>query len=161
MRSAPLLLILVAGCAGPFLESKPSAPRGGVALIFCGSSDSSPDSVLKSMEPPTRLPPEVSGGELEPPEELRVCLKLENKARAVARLDRSMLELKCPREKQSWAPDKDDQEIIVHPGEAREFHVNFHYSPLPSGEEVAVRFERALTVGGKPVNLPPLVLRKR
>lgn len=158
---ALVLILLIAGCAGPFQQSKPSAPQGGVALSYCGSSDSSPESIVKAMEPPTRLPPEVSGGELEPPEELRVCLKLENQSSQVARLDRTLVMLKCPREKQNWQPDRDDQEIIAHPGETRELHVNFHYTALPRGEEVSLTFERALTVGGKPLSLPPLVLRKR
>ena len=50
--------------------------------------------------------------------------------------------------------------MIAHPGETKELHVSFHYSPLPSGEDVTVSFEHAVTVGGKPVKLRPLALRK-
>ena len=53
------------------------------------------------------------------------------------------------------------QEVITHPGESKEFHVIFHYSQLPSGEDVSLKLDRALKVGDKLVKLPPIALRKR
>ena len=77
---------------------------------------------------------------------LSVCLRLENHGSEVARLDRSDLELHAPHETDSWEPDSDDQEVIAHAGETRELHVAFQYSPLPSGEDVELVLDKALTV---------------
>jgi hypothetical protein len=156
-------LLLLAGCAAPFVEVKPHpVAAGGVNVTFCGSADVSPDTVMKTMEPPSSLPSEVGGGGgLEPPKDLRVCLRVENRGRAPARLDRGAVTLKCPREKQPWVPDSDDQEVIVHAGESREAHVFFHYSPLVAGEDVAVILDAALKVGEARARLPPIVLRKK
>jgi hypothetical protein len=149
------------GCAPPFAEVKPSAPRGGVALVYCGSAATSPESVMKALEPPSDLPPEVGGGGgVSAQKELRVCLRLLNRGAEVVRLDRSYVTLRCPGETDDWAPDRDDQLVIAHPGETRELHVAFRYSPLVHGEEVTLLFDRALTVGGKPARLGPVVLRK-
>jgi hypothetical protein len=57
-------------------------------------------------------------------------------------------------------PDADAEELLVRPGESRELHVRFRYSPLAPGEDVEVAFERALSVAGRPLKLGPLALRK-
>ncbi|MGZ3408431.1 MAG: hypothetical protein ACXVAN_18400 [Polyangia bacterium] len=160
MRRASLLLLSLSlvGCGAPFAEVKPSAPQRGVALVYCGSAATSAESVMKSMEPPTG-----PSGESGMPEqkELRVCLKLENKGDKVAKLDRSDLELRCPHETDSWSEDHDDVEVIAHPGETRELHVSFRYSPLVHGEDVELLLDKALTVGGARVKLAPIVLRRQ
>jgi hypothetical protein len=38
--------------------------------------------------------------------------------------------------------------------------VSFRYTPLVHGEDVQVILANALTVGGKPVKLSPILLRK-
>jgi hypothetical protein len=151
------ILILCAGCAGPFTEVHPSTPSSGVAITYCGSSATSTESVLQAMEPPAGRP----DMQLRPPKELHVCLRLSNAGKQPARLNRSYVQLRCPREKQEWVPDSDDDVVIVHPGEARELHVGFHYSPLDAGEEVAVTFDGAVSAGGRPLKLAPIVLRKQ
>jgi hypothetical protein len=151
------VLIVCAGCAGPFTEVHPSAPSGGVAIAYCGSSATSTESVLKAMEPPAGAP----DMQLEPPKELHVCLRLSNSGKQPARLNRSYVQLRCPREKQEYVPDSDDDLVIAHPGETRELHVGFHYSPLVAGEDVAVTFDGAVTAGGRPLKLAPIVLRKK
>jgi hypothetical protein len=152
------VLILLVACAGPF-KATGASQASGVEVRFCGSSGSLGG--LRKMEPPSDLPSEVGGsGGLEPPQEVRLCLELENHGPDTARLDRSYLQLKCPSEKQPWVPDSDDQEVIAHAGESRKLHVGFHYSPLPSGEDVKLLFDNALTVGGRRAKLPPLPLRR-
>ncbi|MCU1278645.1 MAG: hypothetical protein JWM53_2191 [bacterium] len=158
MRRAWLLLVLVGGCGAPFTEVKPSAPHGGVALVYCGSASTSAESVMKSLEPPTG---QVGESSMPEQKELRVCLRLENKGDKVAKVDRSDFELRCPHETDSWAEDHDDVEVIAHPGETRELHVSFRYSPLVHGEDVQVMLDKALTVGGARVKLAPIVLRRQ
>ncbi len=147
----------VGGCAAPFDLVKPSEPRAGVALVYCGSAATSPESVMKSMEPPTGP---VGQSSLPEEKELRVCLRLENHGREPARLTRSDIGLKTPHESDSPAADSDDDLVIAHPGESRELHVSFRYSPLVHGEDVQVVLANAVTVGGHAVKLPPLLLRK-
>jgi hypothetical protein len=156
------LLVLLFACAGPFSAApSASAQAAGVTVSFCGSSKVTAERVLRTMEPPSDLPSEVGGsGGLEPPEEASFCLKVENRGTQTVRVDRSYLVLKCPREKQPWVPDKDDQEVIVHAGESKQLQVVFHYSPMPSGEDVAVILEGAVSAGGRRLKLPPLPLRK-
>ena len=153
-----LVALAVAGCGAPFAEVKPSAPQAGVALVYCGSAATSPESVLKSLEPPVG---EAGGDGLSAQKELRVCLRLENHGEKVARLDRGDIRLRCPHETDDWSQDRDDEEVIAHPGETKELHVAFRYSPLPAGEDVAVIFDGAVTIGGHAAKLPPLLLRKR
>ncbi len=153
-----LVLLAAVGCGAPFAEVEPSAPRAGVGLVYCGSSAVSAESIMKAMEPPTG---QTGAGGMPEQKELRVCLRLENHGAAVARLTRSDVVLHCPHETDSAEPDHDDDEVIAHPGETRELHVTFRYSPLPSGEDVTLRFDGALTVGGKPLKPAPLALRKR
>ena len=158
MRPAWLVLALV-GCGAPFAEVKPSAPKSGVALVYCGSAATSAESVMKSMEPPTGPVGESSG--MSEQKELRVCLRLENRGDQVAKVDRSDFELRCPHETDSWSQDRDDVEVIAHPGETRELHVSFRYSPLVHGEDVQLILDKALTVGGARVKLSPIVLRRQ
>jgi hypothetical protein len=153
-----LVLLALAGCGAPFSEVKPSAPDRGVALVYCGSSATSAASVLKAMEPPVG---QTGENGLPEQKELRVCLRLENQGDAVARLDRSEITLRCPHERDDWTQDRDDEEVIAHPGEQKELHVGFRYSPLTSGEDVALVFDGAVTIGGHAAKLPPLLLRKR
>jgi hypothetical protein len=161
-RVAAVALVAVGalgGCAAPFDEVKPSKPEGGVALVYCGSAATSPESVMKSLEPPTG---QVSEGTSSMPEEkeLRVCLHLENHGSAPARVERSNFRLKCPGEVDTPSSDHDDDLVIAQPGETRELHVSFRYSPLVHGEDVQLLLDRALTVGGHAVKLPPMTLRK-
>jgi hypothetical protein len=146
------------GCAAPFNELKPSEPRGGVAVVYCGSAATSPESVLKAMEPPTGPTGESSMPE---DKELRVCLRLENHGSDKARFVRSDVSLRTPHENTQPAADSDDDLVIALPGETRELHVSFRYSPLVHGEDVEVILASALSVGGKPLKLPPIVLRKQ
>jgi hypothetical protein len=155
------VVVVAAGCGAPFEAVRPSATAQGVTVRYCGSSDVSPDAVVRAMEPPSSLTPEVGGSPLPGPEELRVCLRLENRGTQPARVDRSYLQLRAPREKQSWVPDSDDQEVIAHPGQTRELHVTFHYTPLVAGEDVSLVLDDAVTVGGRAAHLPPVLLRKR
>jgi hypothetical protein len=157
-RLATVLLVAAVGCGAPFAEIKPSEPKSGVAVVYCGSAAASTASILKAMEPPVG---QSGGGGMEEQKLLSVCLHLENHGSEVARLDRSDLELHTPHETDSWEPDSDDQEVIAHPGETKELHVAFRYSPLPSGEDVELLLDKALTVGGKRLKLPPIGLRRR
>jgi hypothetical protein len=160
MRWAALLLL--AGCAAPFDAVNATSRHGGVTLRYCGAAATSSESVMKSLEPPTNVPPEVGGNNpISEQKELRVCVKLENKGSEPVRVDRSNVLLKCPHETDDWAGDRDDVEVIAHPGETREFHVGFRYAPVVHGEDVAVVFDRAVKIGGKPARVPPIVLRKR
>jgi hypothetical protein len=149
-------VVALAGCGAPFNEVKPSEAQGGVAIVYCGSAATSAQSVINSLEPPVGQ----GGGDNEV-KELNLCLRLENHGSDTARVDRTMVMLKCPRETDEPQADRDEQEVITHPGESKEFHVIFHYTQLPGGEDVRVLFDRALKVGDKPVKLPPLGLRKR
>lgn len=152
------LFLLLAACGAPFSAVRPASQASGVSVSFCGASKINS---LRRFEPPSDLPTEVGGsGGLEPPQEVSFCLLITNRGAATARFDRGDLELKCPSEKQQWVPDKDDQEVIVRAGESKELHVGFHYSPLQSGEDVTLLFEKALTISGRFVRLPPLPLRK-
>jgi hypothetical protein len=157
MRRALVGLVLV-GCAAPFAEVKPSEPRAGVAVVYCGSAATSPESVMKAMEPPTGPTGESSMPE---DKELRVCLRVENHGGDKARFVRSDVSLRTPHENTQPAADHDDDLVIALPGETRELHVSFRYSPLVHGEDVQVILANALTVGGKPLKLPPIVLRKQ
>jgi hypothetical protein len=150
-------LLLAAGCAAPFTEVKPSAPVGAVGVVYCGSSMISPQTLVQMMEPPVGSPDQ----QIDPPKELRVCLKLSNTGGKPARLDRSHVTLRCPHEKQTWVPDRDDEIVIAHPGETRELYVTFHYSPLVAGEDVAVVLENAITVADRAAKLPAITLRKK
>ena len=152
------LALAVVGCGAPFAEVKPSAPKSGVALVYCGSAATSAESVLKAMEPPTGPVGESSMPEQK---ELRVCLRLENRGDQVARVDRSDFELRCPHETDSWSPDSDEQLVIAQPGETRELHVSFRYSPLVHGEDAQIVLDKALTVGGRAVKLAPISLRRQ
>jgi hypothetical protein len=69
--------------------------------------------------------------------------------------------LRTPHENTQPAADSDDDLVIALPGETRELHVSFRYSPLVHGEDVEVILASALSVGGKPLKLPPIVLRKQ
>jgi hypothetical protein len=155
-------LLAALGCAAPFDAVKPSAEKGGVTLAYCGASATSTESVMKSLEPPTNVPAEVGGNNpISDQKELRVCVRLTNKGSQPVRIDRSNILLKCPHETDDWSGDRDDLEVIAHPGETREFHVGFRYSPLVHGEDVEVVFDRAVKIGNQPARLPPIVLRKR
>ncbi len=151
-------VVALAGCGAPFNEVKPSQAQGGVSIVYCGSSATSAQSVMASLEPPVGQ----GGGDAMPEQkELNVCLRLENHGSDTARLDRTAIMLKCPRETDEPQADRDDQEVITHPGEEKELHVIFHYTQLPSGEDVSLKLDRALKVGDKLVKLPPIALRKR
>jgi hypothetical protein len=113
---------------------------------------------MNAMEPPTGPTGQSS---LPEEKELRVCLKLENHGSDKARVVRSDFGLKTPHENTQPAGDHDDDLVIALPGETRELHVSFRYSPLVHGEEVQVILANALTVGGHAVKLPPIVLRKQ
>jgi len=151
-------LAVALGCAAPFNAVTPSTSAGGVSVVYCGSASTSAQSVINSMEPPVGQ----SGGDNSMPEikELNVCLRLENKGSQVARLDRTSVMLHCPRETDDPQADRDDAEVIAHPGESKELHIIFHYTKLPGGEDVSLRFDRALKVGDKLVKPPPIALRK-
>ncbi len=151
-------MLAVVGCGAPFAEVKPSAPKSGVAIVYCGSAATSAESVMKSLEPPTG---QLGDSSISEQKELRVCLRLENHGDQVAKVDRSDFELHCPHETDSWSEDHDDVEVIAHPGETREMHVSFRYSPLVHGEDVQLILDKALTVGGARVKLQPIVLRRQ
>ncbi len=156
------VLIFLAACAGPFGDLGKSSKSGSITASSCGSTKITAEKILANAEPPSSLPTEVGGsGGLEPPEEAQLCVLLENHSDKTVRVDRSYLQLKCPREKQPWIPDSDDQEVIVHGGESKKLYVSFHYSPMPSGEDVQILFERAVKLDGKALSLPPLPLRKK
>jgi hypothetical protein len=146
------------GCAPPFDLVKPSEARGGVALVYCGSSAASPESVMKSMEPPTGP---VGQSSLPEDKELRVCLRVENHGSEAVRVTRSDFELKTPHERDSPSADSDDDLVIAQPGEVRELHVSFRYSPLVHGEDVQLLSANAVTIGGHPAKFAPMTLRKR
>src|SRR5262249_60849479 len=98
----------------------------------------STQSVINSMEPPVG---QAGGGDEALPEikELNVCLRLENHGSETARLDRTMVILKCPRETDDPPADRDDHEGIALPRESNELHVIFKYTKLPDGEDVKRR----------------------
>jgi hypothetical protein len=159
MRLVAVALLVAAGlgCAAPFDLVKPSEGHGGVALVYCGSAATSPESVMNAMEPPTGPTGQSS---LPEEKELRVCMRLENHGTEKARVTRSDFGLKTPHESTQPAADHDDDIVIALPGETRELHVSFRYMPLVHGEDAQVILANALTVGGKPVKLPPILLRK-
>ena len=54
------LVILLLGCAGPFAATRPEASRAeGVSISFCGSSQITAEKVLRTLEPPSDLPPDL------------------------------------------------------------------------------------------------------
>jgi len=146
------------GCAAPFDLVKQPEAHGGVALVYCGSSATSAESVMKSMEPPTGP---VGRSSLPEDKELRVCLRLENHGSEVVRVTRSDFGLKTPHESDSPSADSDDDLVIAHPGETRELHVSFRYSPLVHGEDVQLVLANAVTIGGHAAKFAPMTLRKR
>ena len=156
--AAGTVLAAAFGCAAPFNLVKPSEARGGVAVVYCGSAATSPESVMNAMEPPTGPTGQSS---LPEEKELRVCLRLENRGGDKARFTRSDVGLKTPHESTQPAADHDEDLVIALPGETRELHVSFRYSPLVHGEEVQVILANAVTVGGRAVKLPPIVLVKQ
>ena len=156
--AASALALAAFGCGAPFSEVKASEARDGVSIAYCGSSATSAQSVMNSLEPPVGQAGADNG--MPAIKELNVCLRLENHGSDTARLDRTSVMLKCPRETDEPQADRDDQEVITHPGESKELHIIFHYTQLPSGEDVRLVFDRALKIGDKPVKLPPLGLRK-
>ena len=156
--AAAVMLAAAFGCAAPFNLIKASEARGGVAVVYCGSAATSPESVMNAMEPPTGPTGQSS---LPEEKELRVCLRLENHGGDKARFVRSDVTLKTPHENTQPAADHDDDLVIALPGETRELHVSFRYSPLVHGEEVQVILANALTVGGHALKLPPIVLGKQ
>jgi hypothetical protein len=153
--------VVCAGCAAPFTVVKASASGEGVTVTQCGTSATSTRSVMKSLDPPSAVEAELHGGYLEPPKELNVCIKLDNKSGKPARFDRAVVQLKHPREREDWVADADDQVVVVQPGGSREVRLSFHYGPMDAGEEVSILFSRALSIGGKPVKLDSIVFRKK
>lgn len=151
------LLMLLAGCAAPFVEARPSAPHDGVSVTWCGAQKTSPGSVMRSLDPPTGR----SDERVEPPKELRVCLRVANGASKPLRFDRARVELKCPRERREAISDADDQTVTLAAGQTRDIYVGFTYTGLETGEEVQVVLDHALTLGGKDLRLAPLVLRHK
>ena len=158
VATAGAMLAAAIGCAAPFNLVKPSEARGGVAVAYCGAAATSPESVMNAMEPPTGPTGQSSMPE---EKELRVCLRLENHGSDKARFTRSDVALKTPHENTQPAADHDDDLVIALPGETRELHVSFRYSPLVHGEEVQVVLANALSVGGHALKLPPIVLVKQ
>jgi hypothetical protein len=159
-----IAIVLVCGCAAPFGEARPGviSKAGGASLSFCGSTKVTAQRVLDNMEPPSSLPTEVGGsGGIEPPEQARFCVKLENRGSQTIRVDRSYLALKCPREKQPWIPDSDDRDVIVHGGETKQLYVSFQYSPMSAGEDVSLLFDGAVAAEGRPLKIAPLPLRRK
>lgn len=47
----------------------------------------------------------------------------------------------------------------LEPGDGRQVNVRFDLSGIRAGEVVRILFQSALRVGGRPVSLPPIVLR--
>ncbi len=152
------LVAAAPGCAAPFDLVKPSEAHGAVALVYCGSAATSPESVMKSMEPPTGP---VGQSSMPEDKELRVCLRVENHGSDKVRVTRSDIGLKTPHESTAPAADSDDDLVIALPGETRELHVSFRYSPLVHGEDVQVILANAVTIGNRPAKFSPLTLRKR
>jgi len=155
------LVVAVAGCAAPFAEVRVRAALNGVEVAYCGGQSSLPGSVLRSMEPPSAVESELHGGMLAPSKELRACVRIVNHAARQVQLDRSLVELKCPRERQNWVPDSDDQRVRVPAGESRQLWVGFHYNPIEAGEQVELVLDRALTLDGRPLKVQTLVLRRK
>src|SRR4051812_24974211 len=108
--AAAAVLAAAFGCAAPFNEIKASEPRGGVAVVYCGSAATSPESVLAAMEPPTGQTGESSMPEQK---ELRVCLRVENHGGDKARFLRSDVSLRTPHENTQPAADHDDDLVIA------------------------------------------------
>jgi len=160
MRLVAVALLVAAGlgCAAPFDLVKPSEGHGGVALVYCGSAATSPESVMNAMEPPTGPTGQSS---LPEEKELRVCMRLENHGTEKARVTRSDFGLKTPHESTQPAADHDDDIVIALPGETRELHVSFRYSPLVHGEDVQLLLANAVTIGGHAAKFAPMTLRKR
>jgi hypothetical protein len=152
--------LLAMSCAGPFAAVTPRVEASAVELIYCGSSTVSAESVMKSLEPPTGPTGSSDSGMLPAQEEVSVCLDFVNRGKKQARIHRSAVKLRCPRETDDWSPDHDDQEVIAQPNEKRRLHVTFPYSPLPRGEDVELLFDSAVTVGGHAVKVAPLKLRR-
>jgi hypothetical protein len=119
-----------------------------VAIKYCGSTGASVASVIAAMDNPGN----VDNGPLPAQRELTVCFQAENKGSKPVKVDRSHIRLKCPRERDEWQPDRDDEVVTLHPGGAAKLHVTFRYSPVQKGEQVAVQFDD--------LRVPPIVLRK-
>jgi hypothetical protein len=155
-----LLPLLMVSCAGPFAALSPRVESSGVALVYCGSSSASTQTVMSSLEPPTGPTDSSSSGLLPARKEANICLDVVNRGTKQVRLNRGAVRLRCPNETDDWSPDRDDQEVIAQPNETRRLHVAFHYSPLPHGEDAELLFDKAVTVGGHPVKVGPLKLRR-
>jgi hypothetical protein len=66
-----------------------------------------------------------------------------NNTKRSVRIDRSHAHLRAPRERQEPIPDRDPEVFVLDPGEARRFHVRFHYSPISPGERLTVELDDA------------------
>ena len=155
-----LLPLLAVSCAGPFAALAPRVESGAVAIVYCGSSTVSADSVMQSLEPPTGPTGSSESGLLPAQTLASVCLELVKHGGKQARINRGAVRLRCPAETDSWSPDSEDREVIVQPNEKRRLHVAFRYSPLPRGEDVELAFDGAVTIAGRQVKLAPLKLRR-
>jgi hypothetical protein len=115
---------------------------------------------MKSLEPPVGPTGSSDSGFLPLQKNASICLDFVNHASKQARLNRGAVRLRCPHETDDWQTDRDDQEVIAQPNETRRLHVSFMVSPLPHGEDVALVFDGAVTVGGHAVKVAPLKLRQ-
>jgi hypothetical protein len=159
MRALFVVTLMVTGCAPAFQEIDPGEKRAGdLVLQSCGASTVTTSGVIKAMDEPPVGP--GSGDEVKPTP-VRVCLTLTNRGSKPAKVDRSHVRLDTPHGKLSWIPDKDDEVFVVPPGEHKSFDVDFETTMLLKGEDVKVRVDDAITVGGHSAGLPPITLRRR
>jgi hypothetical protein len=148
----------VGGCAAPFEEVRAGGATGKVAVASCGVRTGSTGSVVRAMDGP---PSEIEGRSTAPSTEFTVCVKLDNQGGQPIKVDRSHLHLKTPRARDTWVPDAADEVFVVPPGTAKRFDITFKPAPLLAGEDVSVLFDGAIYADGRPMSLPPIVLRKK
>jgi hypothetical protein len=155
-----LPLLLLSACASPFLEVSTQRGTSPVTASYCGSTTVRAASVIAAMDGP---PLGETGSGIEPPKELEVCVRIDNRGNRPVKVDRSRFHLRSDKhDTEGWVQDRDDARFVVPPGESRKTHVAFHYSPnLLSGEEVRVDFDEVIGELDHPLRVPPIVLRRK
>jgi hypothetical protein len=152
-------LFTMVGCAAPFTAVRPESRAGAIVVSYCGSSSYRAETVIAVMDGP---PSGETGSTSGPPREATLCVQLANGGARAVLVNRNFVRLRGRSESYGITADRDDDHFMVPGGTTRKFKMTFQYgSTLLSGEDAELRFEDALSVDGRPIALPSLVLRRR
>lgn len=79
-----------------------------------------------------------------------------NETKELMTLDRDGLRLRTPSGERARKPGGAESVHMVVPGGAHDLNVRFSLSDLPAGTRIAVLFQDAIRVGGRPIAVEPM-----